>query len=84
MSKGLNTLLGLAALPQPNADDELAVLVTSSGDNVVGLVVDEFRESVDVIQKPLRGLLAGLPAYSGSSLMGDGSVLMVLNIKELV
>lgn len=82
--KGLNTLLGLAALPQPNADDELAVLVTSSGDNVVGLVVDEFRESVDVIQKPLRGLLAGLPAYSGSSLMGDGSVLMVLNIKELV
>lgn len=82
--KGLNGLLGLAALPQPNADDELAVLVTSFGDNVVGLVVDEFRESVDVIQKPLRGLLAGLPAYSGSSLMGDGSVLMVLNIKELV
>jgi two-component system chemotaxis sensor kinase CheA len=29
-------------------------------------------------------VLTGLAAYSGSALMGDGSVLMVLNVKEIV
>jgi two-component system chemotaxis sensor kinase CheA len=33
---------------------------------------------------PWTGVLAGLSAYSGSALMGDGSVLMVLNVKEML
>jgi two-component system chemotaxis sensor kinase CheA len=82
--KSINRLLGLAAPPLSNADDELAVLVVRIGDESVGLLVDEFRATVDIILKPLTGVLAGLLAYSGSALMGDGSVLMVLNIKELV
>jgi two-component system chemotaxis sensor kinase CheA len=51
---------------------------------VLGLVVDGFRETIGVIQKPLNGFLSELSAYSGSALMGDGSVLMILNIRELV
>lgn len=82
--KALNTLLGLPAAPQANAYDEMAVLVTRVGGEAVGLIVDDFRETVDVIQKPLSGVLSGLAAYSGSALMGDGSVLMVLNVKEIV
>ncbi|OLN28120.1 Signal transduction histidine kinase CheA [Desulfovibrio sp. DV] len=82
--KALNTLLELPAEPQANADDELAVLVARVGSEVVGLVVDNFHETVDVIQKPLGGVLSGLNAYSGSALMGDGSVLMVLNLKEIL
>lgn len=82
--KALNTLLGLSAPPQANADNEMAVLVARVGGAVVGLIVDSFRETAEIIQKPLSGVLAGLGAYSGSALMGDGSVLMVLNIKEIV
>jgi two-component system chemotaxis sensor kinase CheA len=48
------------------------------------LVIDDFREVVEVILKPLSGVLAGLTAYAGSALLGDGSVLMVLNPKELL
>jgi two-component system chemotaxis sensor kinase CheA len=62
----------------------MAVLVARVGGEVVGLIVDDFHETVDVIQKPLSGMLSGLTAYSGSALMGDGSVLMVLNVKEIV
>lgn len=80
----LNAMLALTAQPVANADDELAVLVARVAGDTVGLLVDDFRETVDVIQKPLAGMLAGLSAYSGSALMGDGSVLMVLNLKELV
>jgi len=82
--KALNTLLGLSSVARPNADNEMAVLVVKVGSESVGLVVDEFHETAEIIQKPLAGVLAGLGAYSGSALMGDGSVLMVLNVKELV
>jgi two-component system chemotaxis sensor kinase CheA len=82
--KSINVLLGLDAQPKANAEDELAVLVVRLGDESVGLLVDEFRETVDIILKPMTGVLAGLSAYSGSALMGDGSVLMVLNVKEIL
>jgi two-component system chemotaxis sensor kinase CheA len=34
--------------------------------------------------KPLGGVLGQLKCYAGSALMGDGSVLMVLNLKEML
>jgi two-component system chemotaxis sensor kinase CheA len=82
--KSLNALLGLPALPQANDQGELAILVVRLGEESVGLLVDRFHATVDVILKPLSGVLGGLQAYAGSALMGDGSVLMVLNIKEIL
>ncbi len=82
--RALNDWLNIPAEPRVNEDDELAVLMVRVGREVLGLVLDEFRETVDVIQKPLSGVLAGLSAYSGSALLGDGSVLMVLDPKEIV
>ncbi|WP_343722890.1 chemotaxis protein CheA [Herbaspirillum seropedicae] len=81
--KGINQILGIAAEQKTNADGEVAVLVVRVGGQSVGLVIDDFRETVDVIQKPLLGILGGLSLYSGSALMGDGSVLMVLNTREM-
>jgi two-component system chemotaxis sensor kinase CheA len=63
---------------------EEAVLVARIGGRTVGLVVDRFREGIDVILKPMDGLLAGMRGYSGSALLGDGRVLLVLNLKELL
>ena len=83
----LHELNGLLALDTPqrlNADDELAVLVLRLQGEYVGVIVDDFRDVVEVILKPMGGILDGLAAYSGSALMGDGSVLMVLNPKELL
>jgi two-component system chemotaxis sensor kinase CheA len=77
----LNEVLGISAPPLANVDDELAVLLVQAGGEVLGLMVDGFREAVGLIQKPLNGILA---IYSGSALLGDGSVLMILNIRELL
>jgi len=82
--KGLNALLDIPMSQLVNDDDEVAVLVARVGTDVVGLMVDDFKETMEVIQKPLSGVLAGLSAYSGSALMGDGSVLMVLNTRGIV
>jgi len=82
--KSLNRLLGLAAPPLTNDSDELAVLVVRLGEDYLGLLVDDFHETTDIILKPLAGVLGGLRLYSGSALLGDGSVLMVLNVKEML
>jgi two-component system chemotaxis sensor kinase CheA len=80
----LNELLAIDAEPRCNEDDELATLVVRINDEHVGILVDDFRETVEIILKPMTGIIGGLDGYAGSALLGDGSVLMVLNPKELV
>ena len=80
----LNALLAGNQPQRANAQDELATLVVRLHGEHVGIVVDDFREVMDIILKPMTGILGGMSGYAGSALMGDGSVLMVLNPKELV
>lgn len=82
--RSLNELLATDKQQIANEEDELATLVIRMQGEQVGIVVDDFREVVDIILKPMAGILGGLPGYTGSALLGDGSVLMVLNLKELV
>ena len=79
----LNALLALPAEQRLNAQDEFALLVLRLGQEPVGLLIDGFRETADIILKPLPGVLGSLRGYAGSALLGDGSVLMVLDHKEL-
>jgi two-component system chemotaxis sensor kinase CheA len=67
-----------------NEEGEHAVLVVRSGRENVGLIVDDFHGTSDIILKPLEGVLSGLTGFAGTALMGDGSVLMILNPKELL
>lgn len=80
----LNDLLRIPEPPVPNEDGEVAVLVIRLGEQDVGVIVDDFDATLDLILKPLDGVLGELGGYSGTALLGDGSVLMVLNLKELL
>jgi hypothetical protein len=40
--------------------------------------------AVEVILKPLEGMLAMIAGYAGTALLGDGRVLLVLDLKELI
>ncbi|WP_290874531.1 chemotaxis protein CheA, partial [Aquabacterium sp.] len=82
--RALHDLLCLDDSATLNEDGEHAVLVVRLGGENVGLLVDHFHGATDIILKPLEGVLAGLTGFAGTALMGDGSVLMVLNPKELV
>lgn len=79
----LNSLLALDTPQVLNEAGEIAVLVVWLGTEQVGLIVDSFRDVMDVILKPLPGELGSIPCYAGSALLGDGSVLMVLNPSQL-
>lgn len=80
----LRHLRELLALEESTEHDELSILVMRIGDMDIGFVVDQFHEGLDIIQKPLEGVLTHYPYYSGAALLGNGSVLLVLNTKELL
>ena len=82
--RSLHELLALDAQPVLNTANELAVLVVRMGNENIGLLVDDFHGTSDIILKPLEGVLSGITGFAGTALMGDGSVLMILNPKELV
>ncbi len=77
-------LLGWGGDPKPNEEGEFAVLVARVGGETVGVIVDGFAHTVDVIMKPWRGPLAHMAGFAGTALLGDGSVLLVMNLKELL
>ena len=71
---------------QPNAtpSEEAKVVVVSVGGQLGGLEVDRFGERLDVMLKPMDGLLHGMPGVAGTSLLGDGTVLVVLDLQDLL
>jgi len=80
----LNALLDIKQPHLTNEDGEYAVLVLSVKGELVGVIVDRFHETADIILKPFTGFLAGLRLFSGTAIMGDGSVLLIINPKELI
>jgi two-component system chemotaxis sensor kinase CheA len=78
----LNQALGRDAATGPRPD--ASVVVVSAGGRIGGLEVDRLGDRMDVMLKPLRGLLAGTPGVAGTTLLGDGRVLLVLDVKELL
>ena len=67
---------------QPGRTDE-RVVVVAAGAGRVGIGVDAFGARLDVVVRPLHGLLADMPGMRGSALGGDGRVLLVLDVAEL-
>jgi two-component system chemotaxis sensor kinase CheA len=65
-------------------DDVMRVLVVAPAGEEVGLIVERFEDHFDLICKPPEGVLAGTPGLSGTALLGDGQVLLILNLKEVL
>jgi two-component system chemotaxis sensor kinase CheA len=78
----LDRLLGMDEAAE--APGDVAVLVVRVRGQAVGLCVSAFGEGMEVILKPLDGILAKIGGYCGTALLGDGRVLLVLDPKELI
>jgi len=80
----LNDLLGIPAGQQRTAEQAFTVLLVRLDGEVLGLMVDACLETLDISLAPVDGAGADLIGYAGTALLGDGSLLMVLNLKELL
>ncbi len=78
-------LAGLLDIPSAAEQDRaVKVVVMAVGDEPVGIAVDGFAERMDVLMRPMDGILAGMPGVMGTTLLGNGSVLMILDVPELI
>ncbi len=69
---------GAADRPTPISDEAL-VIVHKVGNDLFGLVVDDVIDSEDIVLKPLAPLLRGQPVCSGQTILGDGTVIVIVD-----
>ena len=48
-------------------------------DNLLAVVVNNFLGQLDVVQKPLVGMMEGHPLFSGKALLGNGQIIMSID-----
>jgi len=83
----LNTELKVGKKPAPNGESEqliehqaVNIVVLQADDRQFGLVVDEINDTEEIVVKPLGKQLKGVTGYSGATIMGDGSVALILDV----
>ena len=57
----------------------LSIVVLNIKDNLLAVVVNEFLGQLDVVQKPLVGIMEGHPLFSGTALLGNGQIIMAMD-----
>lgn len=67
----------------PNEDKSVTIVVLSADERQFGLIVDGVVTTEEIVVKPLGHLLSGVPTYSGATIMGDGSVALILDAVQL-
>ncbi len=60
------------------------VVVTGLGDRRIGVVVDELRSQEEVVIKSIWDYLDHIKGVSGATITGEGKVVLILDIPELV
>jgi two-component system chemotaxis sensor kinase CheA len=63
--------------------DALNIVVLRAEDRQFGLVVDRINDTEEIVVKPLSKQLKGIPVYSGTTIMGDGKVALILDVLGL-
>jgi two-component system chemotaxis sensor kinase CheA len=65
------------------ASSDLEIVVVNTGAMKYGLVVDYFLTGEEIVVKPLGRHLKGLPEYAGATIMGDGTVALIVDAAGL-
>lgn len=60
------------------------VVVVSTGAEHVGLVVDQILGQHQTVIKPMSRFHAGVGTFSGATILGDGSVALILDVMHII
>jgi two-component system chemotaxis sensor kinase CheA len=69
---------------QASSSTKMFVVVTALGDRKFGLVVDQLVGEEELVIKALDDHLVATDLVSGASILGDGTVVLILNIASVV
>lgn len=75
----LSNLFKLEGNPETEKGDEMFIVVTQVGSRTFGIIVDQVFDTEEIVVKPVAPILRDIPYYSGNTILGDGSVIMILD-----
>lgn len=83
---GLLPLVSLAThlqLDLPKPTEANFVVVMDVGGRRFGVGVDNVFDTEEIVVKPLASMLKAVPAFSGATILGDGSVVLIIDPNNL-
>ncbi|MGI9257371.1 MAG: Hpt domain-containing protein, partial [Gammaproteobacteria bacterium] len=80
----LGTYVGAAPSALPEDDSSVALILVRAGDNSAALLTDSLEGSREVVVKTLGSQIASVPGVSGATILGDGRIIVILDMGTLV
>ena len=74
----LRQLLGIAG-GEPLDETAGFIVVTQVGSQTFGIVVDQVFHTEEIVVKPMSSKLRHITMFSGTTILGDGSVIMIID-----
>jgi two-component system chemotaxis sensor kinase CheA len=74
----LVSLQGLLRLDS-GPSEESVIVVTQVGSSSFGILVDRVFDTEEIVVKPVAPILRDVALFSGNTILGDGSVIMILD-----
>jgi chemosensory pili system protein ChpA (sensor histidine kinase/response regulator) len=68
----------------PDTDVALPVILVRAGEHSTALVTDELVGSREIVVKPVGPQIAGIRGISGATILGDGRIVIILDMGTLV
>lgn len=77
----LNEILGLEQVALEDGElDDTNIVVVQVGEDQFGLIVSRIFDTEEIVVKPVGRLLKNIGLYQGTTILGDGSVVMILDV----
>ncbi len=69
--------------PPDNIGDDQFIIVAQVGSGQFGIIVDKVYDTEEIVVKPVSPLLRSAKLFAGNTILGDGSVVMILDPKSI-
>lgn len=62
----------------------MTIVLLKSKNEIIGIEVDKLLDEQEIIVKPFSSVLQGVRGFSGSTILGDGKVVLIMDIDSLL
>lgn len=80
----LGMYLGGQSAKLPDDDSHVPIILVRAGEHSAALLVDEMITSQEIVVKSIGPQLSSIRGISGATILGDGSIVLILDINALV
>lgn len=74
----------LFGVPSDEQKEKQYVVIVGSGEKKMGLMVDSLIGEEDVVIKPLKDKYTNIPGIAGATILGDGTVALIIDVSQLL